>query len=252
VGRKALFLNGNISANNFVQIPHPDANLKGPLGLTGRYLYLQAKAPVSSNPFSFHIDLIMAERSHGIRISASNLYKSMSTQNGFSIQVPLNLDMNRFTVVVLDIYDILKQSKLLPNDYQIPGSYQIKSIMICACSVVRGVYTSDNLYDFVTLPPDMRFKFSFPINKWPEQFAWIELPADILPNATEADLAQQRRQQANSRAALAAQAKTDALTDKQKQQMEMEVSEMLDSKRREYFKGQSVESKPISSNAKRL
>ena len=56
---------------------------------------------------------------------------------------------------------------------------------MCANSVVRGVYTSDNEYDFVTLPPDMRFKFSFDINKWPEYFAWIELPADIMP-ASEA------------------------------------------------------------------
>ena len=107
--------------------------------------------------------------------------------------MPLNLDMNRFTVVVFDIVEILRQSQLLPVDFIIQGGYQIKSIMICACSVVRGVFTSDNLYDFVTLPPEMRFKFSFPIDKWPEQFAWIELPADILPNATEADLATQRR-----------------------------------------------------------
>lgn len=78
-------LNGNISANNFIQIPHPDANMKAPLGLTGRYLYLQVKAPVASSPLSFHFDLVLAERSHGIRISASNLYKTMTTQNGFAV-----------------------------------------------------------------------------------------------------------------------------------------------------------------------
>jgi hypothetical protein len=56
---------------------------------------------------------------------------------------------------------------------------------MCACSVVRGVFTSENLYDFVTMPPDMRFKFSFHISKWPEQFAWIELPSDFSSDAND-------------------------------------------------------------------
>jgi hypothetical protein len=95
-------INGTISANNFIQIPNP-SSMQHTLGLTGKYLYLQVKAPLSSAPFSFHIDLAMCERSHGIRISASNLYKKISTQNGFVMQVPLVLDINRWTVVVFDI-----------------------------------------------------------------------------------------------------------------------------------------------------
>lgn len=64
--------------------------------------------------------------------------------------------------------------------------------MICASSEVRGVYTSENLYDFVTLPPDMRFKFSFHISKWPEQFAWLEMPADLKLDSNEEQLQLQR------------------------------------------------------------
>jgi hypothetical protein len=116
IGRKAINLNGSISANNFIQIPHPQSAIKT-LGLSGRYLYLQAKTPLSSSPFSFHFDLQLAERSHGIRISASNLYKTLTTQNGFVLQVPLNLDMNRWTVAVFDIYELLKVSGLLPGNY---------------------------------------------------------------------------------------------------------------------------------------
>ena len=162
------------------------------LGLTGRYLYLQAKAPVSSVPFSFHIDLNLCDRSHGVRISASNLYKQVSTQNGFVLQVPLNLDIDRWTVIVFDIVSLLKVSKLLPPTYAIEGSYQIKGLTLCANSTVRGVYTSDNEYDFVTLPPDMRFKFSFDINRWPEYFAWLELPSDSRQGASEQQLAEER------------------------------------------------------------
>lgn len=77
------------------------------LGLTGRYLYLQMKAPTSSVPFSFHIDLNLCDRSHGIRVSASNLFKQVSTQNGFVLQLPLNVDVDRWTVVVFDLVSLL-------------------------------------------------------------------------------------------------------------------------------------------------
>ena len=204
IGRKVMAISGSISANNYIQIPHPNSMTKT-LGLTGRYMYLQVKAPISSVPFSFHIDLNMAERSHGIRISASNLYKQVSTQNGFVMQVPLNLDVDRWTVIVFDIYNLLKVSRLLPQNYTIEGSYQIKGITLCANSVVRGVFTSDNEYDFVTLPPDMRFKFSFDINRWPEYFAWLELPQDIRPGASDAQLAEERQRQVSAKAALRAQ-----------------------------------------------
>ena len=156
------------------------------LGLTGRYVYLQVKAPISSVPFSFHIDLNLCDRSHGVRLSASNLYKQVSTQNGFVMQIPLNLDVDRWTVIVFDVVNLLKMSRLLPANYIIESSYQIKGITLCANSVVRGFFTSDNEYDFVTLPPDMRFKFSFDINRWPEYFAWLELPSDIRAGASEA------------------------------------------------------------------
>lgn len=79
-----MVLSGTISANNYIQIPHPGSTTRS-LGLTGRYLYLQAKAPSSSANFSFHIDLNMSERSHGIRLSASNLYKQVSVQNGLAM-----------------------------------------------------------------------------------------------------------------------------------------------------------------------
>lgn len=58
-------------------------------------------------------------------------------------------------------------------------SYQIKSIMLCACSIVRGVFTSDNLYDFVNLPPDLKFKFAFHMSKWHDYFSWIDLPSSL-------------------------------------------------------------------------
>ena len=144
----------------------------------------------------------MADKSHGVRISSSNLYKQVSTQNGFVLQLPLNLDVDRWTVICFDLYSLLKMSRLLPSTYIIEGSYQIKSMTICANSQVRGIYTSDNEYDFVTLPPDLRFKFSFDINRWPEYFAWLELPKDIDQTASDAKLAIERSKQLGAKAAL--------------------------------------------------
>ena len=105
-----------------MQLPNPASNIKV-LGLTGRYLYFQIKSPRQGLPFSFHIDLGMAERSHGVRISVSNLFKNFNTSNGFVAQVPLELKNNCWTVVVLDAYELLKKSKILPSTYLIEGSY---------------------------------------------------------------------------------------------------------------------------------
>jgi hypothetical protein len=82
IGRRALAIEGTISANNFIQAPHPQGATKV-LGLTGRYCYLQVKCPRHGLAFSYHLDLGMAERSHGIRISVSNLFKNFGTSNGF-------------------------------------------------------------------------------------------------------------------------------------------------------------------------
>lgn len=142
------------------------------LGLTGRYTYLQIKSPKHGQPFSLHLDLAMAERSHGIRVSVSNLFKNFDTSNGFVAQIPLELKNNCWSVVVLDLYELIKKSKILRPTYLIEGSYQIRSFNICANTHIRGIFTSDSLYDFVTLPADMRFKFAFDLIKWPEYFDW--------------------------------------------------------------------------------
>lgn len=93
-------------------------------------------------------------------------------------QVPLELRNNCWSIVVLDLYEILRQSELLPSTYLIEGSYQVRSITICANTHVRGVFTSDNMYDHVTLPADMRYKFAFDLSKWHEYFHWQMLPQD--------------------------------------------------------------------------
>jgi hypothetical protein len=44
---------------------------------------MQIKVPRHGLAFSHHLDLGMADRSHGIRISISNLFKNFGASNGF-------------------------------------------------------------------------------------------------------------------------------------------------------------------------
>ena len=94
-----------------------------------------------------------------VRLSASNLFKNFFLHNDFVIQIPLSLDVNRWTVIVFDIYQLLLMSGILPPDYLVANNYEVKQITLTSSCSVRGIFTSDNLYDFVTLPTDMRFKF---------------------------------------------------------------------------------------------
>jgi hypothetical protein len=60
IGRKAFQINGTISANNYIQIPHPHCGTKS-LGLTGRYIYLEIMT-FPGVPVNFHFDFLIAER----------------------------------------------------------------------------------------------------------------------------------------------------------------------------------------------
>lgn len=100
-----MALAGSISANNFIQLPHPTALLKS-LGLTGRYVYIELKSPAGA-PFSIHLDFAVADRGHGVRVSLSNLFKQLTSSGGMVVQVPIDLRPNRWSVVMLDVTALL-------------------------------------------------------------------------------------------------------------------------------------------------
>ena len=79
----------------------------------------------------------------------------------------------------LDLIEIIKKSGLFPTSYKIESAFSLKSINLCANIQIRGVYTSDNVYDYITLPSDLRFKFSFDIKRWEEFFSWKNIPYDL-------------------------------------------------------------------------
>jgi WD repeat-containing protein 90 len=90
--------------------------------------------------------------------------------------VPLELRPDRWTVVCIDVVETMQKSQIFPSTFSVEGAHSLKSILLCANIQVRGVYTSDNLYDYVTMPSDMRFKFAFDLSKWEEYFDFLQLP----------------------------------------------------------------------------
>lgn len=71
---------------------------------------MEVKSTNNGTPFTMHFDFGFAERDHNTRISVSNLFKNFNTSNGFVIHTPLELKSERWTVVCLDVVDIVKKS----------------------------------------------------------------------------------------------------------------------------------------------
>lgn len=80
-------LGGNITANNYIEIPGPSANskFKSDFALTGRYIYIQARA-VYNKPYNMHFDFKIAGHNN-LRVSLSKIYPqftvNVSSQLGF-------------------------------------------------------------------------------------------------------------------------------------------------------------------------
>ena len=96
--------------------------------------------------------------------------------------------------------------------------------------MVTGVYSSDTLYDFITQPLAMRFKYTFDHSKWPEQFAWLEMPADLQLHPTDGDLTVQRLEQGKARAKLLKNNENKTMNARQVAEMEQEISQLLQRK----------------------
>ena len=60
----------------------------------------------------------------------------------------------------MDVEYFLSNFGLLPHSIytSFKGIHVLKSIQICSTMSVRGVFTSDNLYDWDTMPKQMMFK----------------------------------------------------------------------------------------------
>ena len=74
--------------------------------------------------------------------------------------------------IVVDVQKIMEQTQLYPESFEIKGSHQLKILTLNSFLNVRGVFTSDNLYQKHNLPSEMSFKAPAGSNRdeWESQF----------------------------------------------------------------------------------
>lgn len=81
----------------------------------------------------------------------------------------------------MDIEDHLQNYGLFPKGgNSFSGAHLVKGVQICANLTIRGIYTSDNVYDWESLPKEMSFKM-VKGGKWSDVYNFSYLPAAINP-----------------------------------------------------------------------
>jgi hypothetical protein len=146
-----------VLSNSYVQVPDPEKAKS--LDLTGRYLYLEY-LELAHEFFVVHVDIKIAGREPLVRLTLSNMEPS-SQPGGNTIKLwAPRREADRWTVLCVDLQDTLQASPIFTKGAvaSFEKCHLVKSVQVCANLSIRGVYTSDNVYDWVTLPREMSFK----------------------------------------------------------------------------------------------
>ena len=161
-------------SGNIIKCPHPQSKMKS-MGLTGRFIYLEIQA-CPEKPFTIHLDFKIKGRNN-LRISFSNLFKQVKSPTQFVYQIPLYLE-NKWTLISLDVLKTLEISELFPSNFKLEECHIFKGFTLSASMNFRGIFTSDNLYQWHNLPHEMTFKAPAGENKseWDQKFQWTFIP----------------------------------------------------------------------------
>ena len=161
-------IQGTSSSSNYIQVPATKFLPKKALGLTGKFVYILLNKPDGKNCV-LHLDYMVNE-TRLTKISLSNIYKDFKNINGSSLQIPLNIQSDRWTVVCINVEELLESHHIfLPNQSK---QFLLRSFQICSTVNVRGVFTSDIQYQVPTLPKDMQFKIPKD-HDWFSQYSWF-------------------------------------------------------------------------------
>jgi len=132
--------------------------------LKGRYIYLclcGSKAPFAAH-FEFNVP-------GAVRISLSNMFRE-ETYDRLTIHVPIQFRDNRWAIICLDSKGLMKKHGAIKD---VQEKTLLKSLTICANIKVSKVVTSDKLYDYITFPKDLGFKFVHK-DEWLTRYDWVE------------------------------------------------------------------------------
>lgn len=107
-------IQGTSPSSNYIQVPATKFLPKKALGLTGKHIYLMLQKPDGKNCV-LHLDYMVNE-TRLTKISLSNIYKEFKNVNGSSLQIPLHIQPDRWTVVCLNVSRLLEENNIfLPN-----------------------------------------------------------------------------------------------------------------------------------------
>ena len=114
LAKNYLRIQGTSSSSNYIQVPATKFLPKKALGLTGQYIYIILNKPEAKNSV-LHFDYMINE-TRLTKISLSNLYKEFKNLTGSSLQIPLNIQPDRWTVVCINVKDLFENNHVfLPN-----------------------------------------------------------------------------------------------------------------------------------------
>ena len=109
--------------------------------------------------------------------------KEYSVSGGNVLKIPYHTERSVWTIICIDLEHHLENFGLFPKGAikSFSGCHIIKGIQVCANLVIRGIYTSPNIYDWDSLPKEMSFKL-VKGGRWSDQYNFIYLPASTSPD----------------------------------------------------------------------
>ena len=189
LGQRVLRIGGNITANNYIEIPGPSASaaFKSNFALTGRFLYLQARA-VYGKPYNVHLDFRVQGHHNTLRVSLSKIYPEFSASPGEVIHVPCHISDERWTVVEFDVLEHRQRIGLYTaSTLATPAAWALRRVKLCANLDVKTLFTSNTHFGPDTLPPALAFKRLRPGLDFFDTSAWLDLSAAPFPVLSRPD-----------------------------------------------------------------
>ena len=170
-GKTVFKIWGSAPHSTFLQSPaKPGLSLQ----LAGDLLYAQLF--VTDKTYSLHVDIDTAT-GEVVRLSLGNTYRKVKLYRnaaGPVIQHPMPKEMaGRWTIVAVDIPAVLAK---FANTNSLHFK-AIRGVQVCACSMLRNIYTSTEVYTTDSLPRDMRLPVPG-AESWADLYQWYWIAAE--------------------------------------------------------------------------
>lgn len=132
--------------------------------------------------FNMHFEYVLVDGTN-IRMTLTNLYPEERLVSPISFMIPVEMTSTpKWTIACLDFEHYLDYFQLVKKSLRFDKNlYKLKSFQICANVTIRGIFTSNKLYDLRNLPKEMDFKPPKGV-PWDKTYSFVYHPV----NAPEA------------------------------------------------------------------